>query len=83
MPAKLEMPEVRLSHFRRDFSHVLILLKLWFFKIRECINVIFEKLKISNLREIKAKLEEQPIIVCFTTLAKFVAYVGGLWLKSL
>ena len=74
---------MHLSDFHRDFSDVLVLLQLWFFKIREFLEMLAEKIKISSLREMKAKLEEQPIVFCFKTLAKFVAYVGRLWLESI
>ena len=83
MPYKMEISEVYLSDFHRDASDVLVLLKLWFSKIREFLEMLAEKIKISSLREMKAKLEEQPVVVCFKNLAKFVAYVGGLWLESL
>ena len=82
MPSNLDITPVHLSDFQKDLQHVSILLKIWIIEIRDFITMVVEKFKNTNFVAMKAKIEQQPIIICFRNLAKIVGYLGGLWLDS-
>ena len=78
----MDITPVHLSDFQKDFHHILVLLELRISQIRDFFFMIVHKLEVSNLCDIKVKLEQQPIIVCLKNVAEIIAYLGRLWLKS-